>query len=335
VLTYAAAFASALLLTLVGTPVFRRVALSLGVVDHPNDRKVHTDPTPYLGGMAIIVAFALAVIVGAWARGLNLGGPVLEVAAILGGGLVLAAMGLWDDLRVVPGWIKVPLEILAGLGLYFAGVEASLTGIPALDLIVTLAWVVGITNAVNYLDNMDGLSAGVSAIAAAYFAALAALSGQVLVAGLSAALAGCALGFLWHNRPPAKIFMGDAGSLFIGFLLAALGLKLRFANIQQVTFFVPVAVLAIPILDALMVSVSRVMRGLSPIEPGKDHISHRLVKVGIPHTAAVGLIWFAAATSGWLGVVIAYSTPLIAYMIMGWLILVAAFLGVLLLKVEA
>src|SRR5436853_130754 len=142
-----------------------------------------------------------------------------------------------------------------------AGVAAHPFKNVVLDLPLNLGWVVGITNAVNYMDNMDGLSAGVVAIAAIYFFALAGLSGQILVASLAAALTGCALGFLWWNRPPARIFMGDAGSLFLGFVLAALGLKLRFNNIDRVTFFVPIAVLAIPILDALMVSVSRVLRG--------------------------------------------------------------------------
>jgi UDP-GlcNAc:undecaprenyl-phosphate GlcNAc-1-phosphate transferase len=256
------------------------------------------------------------------------------VAVVLGGALVLAAMGLWDDLRIVPGWVKVPAEVALALALFAAGVRAQLFGVLPLDLVLTVGWVVGITNAVNYMDNMDGLSAGVSAIAAGYLAVLAALSGQFLVAGLSSALAGCALGFLWYNRPPARIFMGDAGSLFLGFLLAALGLDLRFDNIARVTFFVPVAIMAVPILDALMVSVSRVRRGLSPIRPGKDHISHRLVRVGLPPPAAVGLIHVAGAASGWIGVVIAYSPPLTAYMLMGWLVTMGVVLAGLLLRVK-
>lgn len=314
------------------TPVARRLALRFGVVDHPSDRKIHADPVPYLGGLAIILAFVLSVLIGAAVRGV--GGSYMQVGAILGGGLVLAFMGLWDDLRVVPGWIKVPLELLLGVGLYAAGSRAQLFGVWPLDLIVTMAWVIGITNAVNYMDNMDGLTAGVVAIASTFFLALAGLSGQVLVASLSAALAGCALGFLWHNRPPAKIFMGDAGSLFLGFVLAGLGLELRFDNIARVTFFVPVAVMAIPILDALMVSVSRVRRGLSPIHPGRDHVSHRLVKVGIPSTGAVGILYFAAAACGWIGVVIAFSKPLTAYMLMGWMTLVGLFAATMLMRVE-
>lgn len=330
--TYAAAFSAALIAALLATPVARRMALRLGIVDHPSPRKVHTDPVPYLGGLSIILAFVLAVVVGRFIRGFQ--GSVAETAAILGGGVVLAAMGLWDDLWQVPGWIKVPVEIALGVVLYAVGVATHLFGVGPLDLLLTVGWVVGITNAVNYMDNMDGLTAGVAAIASACFAALAALSGQFLVAGLAAALAGCSIGFLWHNRPPARIFMGDAGSLFLGFLLAALGLKLRFDNIARVTFFVPVAVMAIPVLDALMVTISRLRRGLSPIQPGRDHMSHRLVKVGIPPGAAVGLIWFASAACGWLGVVIAYAKPVTAYMLMGWLVAMGIFLAALLLEVE-
>src|SRR5260370_10792899 len=147
------------------------------------------------------------------------------------------------------GGIKVALEIVAGLGLSAAGVAAPPFKNVALDLPLNVAWVVGITNAVNYMDNMDGLSAGVDAIAAGYFFVLAAVSRQILVASLAAALTGCALGFLWWNRPPARIFMGDTGSLFLGFMLAAIGLKLRFHALpDRVGFLVPIAVIALPIL---------------------------------------------------------------------------------------
>ncbi len=330
--TYVAAFAVALASTFIATPIAARVANRFGIVDKPDTRKIHTTPVPYLGGVAIVVAFSLTVVAGAVAKGVE--GSYGQMAAILGGGLVLAAMGLWDDLKVVPGWIKVPVELGLGAALFFSGSRAQLFDFWPADLILTIGWVIGITNAINYLDNMDGLTSGVVAIASVYFLALAGLSGQFLVAALSAALAGCAVGFLWHNRPPAKIFMGDAGSLFLGFLLAGLGLELKFDNIARVTFFVPVAVLSIPILDALMVSISRVRRGLSPIQPGRDHISHRLVNLGIPATGAVGLIYLSAAGAGWIGVVIAYSGPLTAYMLMGLVVATGAFAAYLLLKIR-
>ncbi|MGH2691158.1 MAG: MraY family glycosyltransferase, partial [Actinomycetota bacterium] len=138
-------------------------------------------------------------------------GSYTGIAAVLGGCAVLALVGLWDDLHVVRGWVKVPIEIaLAGL-LYAVGIRVQLSGIWPVDLVITLAWVVGIVNAVNYMDNMDGLTAGASAIASAFFFGLAALSWQFLVASLAAALTGCAIGFWWWNRSPARIFMGDTG----------------------------------------------------------------------------------------------------------------------------
>lgn len=330
--TYVVAFAVALASTFIATPIAARVANRFGILDKPDTRKIHTTPVPYLGGVAIVLAFVLTVLAGALVRGVE--GSYAQMAAILGGGLVLAAMGLWDDLKVIPGWIKVPVELGLGAVVFLSGSRVQLFDFWPADLILTIGWIIGITNAINYLDNMDGLTSGVVAIASVYFLALAGLSGQFLVAALSAALAGCAVGFLWHNRPPAKIFMGDAGSLFLGFLLAGLGLKLEFDNIERVTFFVPVAVLAIPILDALMVSISRVRRGLSPIQPGRDHISHRLVNIGVPATGAVGLIYFGAAAAGWIGVVIAYAQPLTAYMLMGWVVAAGAFAAYLLLKIR-
>lgn len=330
--TYLTAFTVSLFAALTITPVARRVAVRFGALDLPAERKVHSSPVPYLGGMAIILGFVAAVLAGGLVQGL--GSSLPQVAAILGGGVALAGVGLRDDLKEMPGWIKISVEVALASVLFVTGVRAELFQVGPLDLILTLGWVLGVTNAINYLDNMDGLTAGVSVIASSYFLLLAALSGQFLVASFAAALTGCALGFLWHNRPPARIFMGDAGSLFLGFLLAALGLKLRFENVARVTFFVPVAVMAVPILDALMVSVSRIRRGLSPIHPGKDHISHRLVHLSIPPNAAVGLLYLATAACGWLGVVIAYAQPRTAYMLIGWLVAIGAFLGALLLRVE-
>lgn len=331
--TYVAAFAAALATSLVATPLARRLALRFNILDHPGGRKAHADPIPYLGGLGIVLAFAAAMTLGSLVRGLD--GAYAKVFVILGGALILAAMGLWDDLRGVPGWLKAFVIIPLAVAMYAAGIRVEAFGSEPLNFILTVGWVAGIVNAVNFLDNMDGLTAGVSAIAAGYFAALGALSGQVLVAGLSAAVMGCAIGFLWYNRAPARIFMGDTGTLFLGWLLAALGLELRFQNLQRVTFFVPMAVLAVPIFDTLLISVSRVMRGLSPLHPGLDHTSHRLVRLGLPHTGAVGLHYLAGLAAGWLGVVIVYARPLTAYFVMAWLVAIGFVLGALLLQVPA
>ncbi|MEX0875739.1 MAG: MraY family glycosyltransferase [Actinomycetota bacterium] len=330
--TYFAAFGAALVASLVATPIARRTAVRFAILDHPNDRKAHPDPTPYLGGLGIVVAFVAVMVVGAIARGVE--GENDKIAVLLGGGLALAAVGLIDDLRPVPWWLKAAAILALAGALYAVGVRAEPFGAWQLNLLLTLGWVLGITSAVNFLDNMDGLTAGVAAIAAGYIAVLTALTGQMVVASLSAAVAGCALGFLWYNRPPARIFMGDTGTLFLGWLLAALALEPRFDNLQRVTFFVPIAVLAVPIFDTAMITMSRIRRGHSPLKPGLDHTSHRLVRLGIPRPAAVGLHYVAAIGCGWLGVVIAFAQPSTAYLLMGWMVALGLFVAVLLLQVE-
>jgi UDP-GlcNAc:undecaprenyl-phosphate GlcNAc-1-phosphate transferase len=330
--THLAAFAGALVASLAATPIARRVALRFDILDHPDERKDHSGPTPYMGGLGIVVAFVATMAVGALVIGIK--GEGDKLALLLGGGLLLAIVGLVDDIRPVSWWIKGGLILALAAALWAVGVRAGLFGIWQLDLLLTLGWVLGITSAVNFLDNMDGLTAGVAAIAAAYIAVLTAIAGQVAVASLAAAVAGCALGFLWHNRPPARIFMGDMGALFLGWLLAALSLELRFDNLQRVTFFVPIAVLAVPIFDTAMISMSRIRRGFSPLKPGLDHTSHRLVRLGIPRTAAVGLHYVAALACGWLGVVIAFAQPSTAYLLMAWIVSLGLFLAVLLMQID-
>lgn len=331
--TYLAAFIVALATALAVTPLARRVALRHGVLDHPGERKVQSDPVPYLGGVGIVLAFVAAMTLGSLVY--DLGGEYTKLAVILGGAVVLAAMGLWDDLRPIPGWVKAVVILPLAVALYAAGVRADPFGTWQLNFLLTVGWVAGIVNAFNFLDNMDGLTAGVSAIAAAFFAVLAAGSEQVVVGALAAAVAGCALGFLWYNRPPARIFMGDMGSHFLGWLLAAVALELEFENLKRVAFFVPIAILGVPIFDTALIVTSRIRRGLSPMQAGLDHTSHRLVRKGISRTTVVALHYLVAAVCGALGVVIAYARPLTGYIVIGCVIGVGLMLVTLLLQVSA
>jgi UDP-GlcNAc:undecaprenyl-phosphate GlcNAc-1-phosphate transferase len=170
----------------------------------------------------------------------------------------------------------------------------------------------------------------VAAIAAFWFFVIAAANGQFLVAGLAVALAGCALGFLRHNFHPARIYMGDAGALFLGFMLAAIGVKLRFDGPTEVTFFVPVLVLGVAIFDTTLVTVARLIHGRSPVVGGRDHVSHRLVFVGVPVPAAVGLLYAAAVGLGWLGLVMSRVDTATGFLLMALVLTGAAFLGGLL-----
>ena len=208
--TFMLIFASALVLAIGGTPVVRRVALRLGVIDRPNARKMHVNPIPLLGGVAIYGACIIALLLFGNRYGLT------ELIGILVGASLVSFLGVWDDRRSLSPILKLSGQFLAASILVLTGVRIGTFPWETVNIIITLGWVVVITNAMNLLDNMDGLSGGVGAVAAIFFLLLAAMNGQYLVGALSAALVGACLGFLVYNFNPASIFMGDAGSLFLG-----------------------------------------------------------------------------------------------------------------------
>jgi UDP-GlcNAc:undecaprenyl-phosphate GlcNAc-1-phosphate transferase len=187
-----------------------------------------------------------------------------------------------------------------------------------LNYAITLGWVVGISNAINFLDNMDGLSAGISAVSSSFILLLAALNDQYLVGALAAAVLGATLGFLRYNFKPAKIFMGDAGALFLGFLLAILALQLRFPeNSNTVTWMVPIFALGMPIFDTTLVVFSRIRRGVSPNTAGKDHASHRLVRLDFTQKEAVLILYLIAGIFGMIAIFLTHADPLEAYLVGG------------------
>jgi UDP-GlcNAc:undecaprenyl-phosphate/decaprenyl-phosphate GlcNAc-1-phosphate transferase len=273
--SYILILASALILAAGVTPLIKRLAQRTGMVDKPSARKQHTVPTPLLGGLAIYLAVIIALIV--------LGDRfyVNQVISIFVGATLMSFLGLWDDRRGLPPLVKLGGQFLAAGIVALTDVRISVFHLEALNVAVTLLWIVGITNAMNLLDNMDGLSGGISAIAALFFLLFALISKQYLVGALAAALVGACLGFLFYNLNPASIFMGDTGALFLGFTLASLAIKLRFPdNSSFVTWMVPVFVLGVPIFDTTLVTVSRLRRHLNPLTtPGKDHLSHRLARL--------------------------------------------------------
>ncbi len=285
--------ASALMLAIGSTPVMRLVALRFGVIDQPAARKIHANPVPLLGGAAIYVAFILVLLLFGDRRYIH------EVVGIFIGATLVSLMGVVDDRWGLGSYVKLVGQLLAACILVYSGVQVSIWG-NWLDIVVTIGWVVGITNAMNLLDNMDGLSGGIAMIAAVFFTLLASLSDQYLVGALAAALAGACAGFLVYNWNPAHIFMGDTGSLFLGFLLAAVGIKLRFpSNSDTITWMIPVLVLAVPVFDTTLVFISRLRRGKNPLTtPGKDHISHRLAFLTGSRREAVLLCYLLAGVVG-------------------------------------
>lgn len=312
--------ASALMLAIGSTPVMRLVALRFGVIDRPAARKIHTNPVPLLGGAAIYVAFIIVLILFGDRRYIH------EVVGIFVGATLVSLMGVVDDRWGLGSYIKLVGQLLAACILIYSGVRVSIWG-NWLDIVVTVGWVVGITNAMNLLDNMDGLSGGIAMIAATFFTLLAVLSDQYLVGTLAAALAGACAGFLVYNWNPAHIFMGDTGSLFLGFLLAAVGIKLRFpSNSDTITWMIPVLVLALPVFDTTLVFISRLRRGLNPLTtPGKDHVSHRLAYLTGSRREAVLLCYLIVGAVGLSAIFITRATLFEATIVGGALLLVALY----------
>ena len=285
--------ASALIIAVGGTPLVRYVALQMGILDQPAARKIHSAPVPLMGGAAIYVAFIASLAFWGERSYVN------EIVGIFAGATLVSIVGALDDSRGLGSYFKLAVQVVAAGILIISGVHVRLfSGI--MDIILTLFWVVGITNAFNLLDNMDGLSSGIATIAAAFFTLLAAMSDQYLVGTLAAALCGACVGFLVYNWNPARVFMGDTGSLFLGFLLAAVGIKLRFPmNSASITWLIPVLILALPIFDTTLVFVSRLRRGKNPLTTaGKDHLSHRLARLTGSRREAVLLCYLIAGAMG-------------------------------------
>ena len=319
------AFAVALFASLGLTLPVRHLALRYGMVDHPGPRKVHVKPIPLFGGIAIYLGFVLAILLTLH------GAPQQQIVAILSGATLLAIAGFLDDGGLLHHQVKLFVGMpVAAVFLLASGIRAQLfsnfiggTAGVVLDSCFTILWVVGITASFSILDHMDGLCAGIAAMAAAFFTLSAHLNGQTMVRTLGAAALGAALGFLRWNFNPAKIFMGDGGAMFLGFLMAALSLKIRPEAAQfPLTWIVPLLILGVPIFDTTLVSISRARRGLLPFtSPGKDHTAHRLTNLGFSHRGAVLTLYSLAAVLGTAALFVPRLSPGTVYILAGILIL--------------
>ncbi len=288
------------------TPLSRQIAMRLGVVDKPNQRKIHLDHKPMMGGLAIYVALVVAFLLFSPPR------HIREFGVVLAGAAVLALMGLIDDRYDLPWRTKLPIMLLAAAVLVATGIQMKLTGIPAIDIPVTIFWIFAITNATNYLDNMDGQSAGMTAIAAFFFMVIALTQGLSLVSLLAAAVLGSALGFLVYNFNPSSTFMGDMGALMLGFVLAVLGIKLDMVggglnHWFSVEWLIPVFILALPVFDVNLVTWTRIFEGRSPAQAGKDHTSHRLMSMGFHQRGTLLIIYGACVLFGALAFLMSVS----------------------------
>jgi UDP-GlcNAc:undecaprenyl-phosphate GlcNAc-1-phosphate transferase len=286
------------------TPLSRQIAMRLGVVDKPNQRKIHQDHKPLMGGLAIYTAFAVSLLLFSPPKYL------VELGAVVAGAAFLAVIGLADDRYNLSARLRLVAMIMAALALVVAGIQIRLFGTPWLDVPLTVLWVVTILNATNFQDNMDGLTAGFSAIAAGFFMVIALTQGLVLVSLLAAAILGSAVGFLIYNFNPSSIFMGDMGALVLGFVLAVLGIKLEFeAQPLDVTWMIPILVLALPIFDICLVVLTRILEGRSPGQAGKDHTSHRLLSLGLTQRQTIILLYSGCFLFGLLALAVSILPP--------------------------
>jgi UDP-GlcNAc:undecaprenyl-phosphate GlcNAc-1-phosphate transferase len=278
------------------TPIMRRIAIATDVVDKPNSlHKSHKKPVPYLGGVAIIIG-VISISYSASLFSDFTSNTFWLATSVLGPALVLGLIGLWDDIKNLKPLPRFIAQSIAGVFtavlLVVTETVGNPTGSKLFDSIFTIFWVVGICNAINFFDNLDGGAAGTVAISSIALAYLALTGDQYLVAALATVTAGATLGFLVWNKSPAKIYMGDAGALFLGVLIATLTIRLNPTSSTSITsFLVPILLLAIPILDTSIAVFSRLRRGLSPFQGGQDHLSHRLIRAGLSRKKSAILLW--------------------------------------------
>ncbi len=267
-------------------PFIRVVAIKINYLDHPKDNKVHAHPTPLLGGVSIFIAFLVAVMTKHQIISLS------PVQAIIAGTFLLLVIGLVDDKMGMMPNFKLLGQFLAAMIIIKAGLRITFISNYYLSVIVTYIWIIGITNSFNLLDNMNGLSAGIAGIAAFFFGIIAYMDGQAVVSALSLAVAGSSFGFLKHNFPKASLFMGDAGSLILGYLLSAIAMLGSWkSGMLTTSLMIPILVLGYPIFDTTLVSIMRTLEGRSIFQGGKDHSSHRLSLLGFKRFKAVLVIY--------------------------------------------
>jgi UDP-GlcNAc:undecaprenyl-phosphate GlcNAc-1-phosphate transferase len=319
------------------TPLMRKIAIAQGVLDRPNSaHKSHKKPVPYLGGVAIIIGVVLVSYLALISSEFTWSNFWLATS-VIGPALAMGLVGLWDDLRSLNPLPRFIGQSIAGLIvaiiLVFNDNVGNPTGITGLDVAITVLWIVGICNSINFFDNLDGGAAGTVAIIAISLTYLAITGDQYFIAALSVVLAGSALGFLIWNRTPARIYMGDAGALFLGVLIATLTVRFKPSTNNSISSFaIPIFLLATPILDTTVAVFSRLRRGVSPFQGGKDHLSHRLVRYGLSRKVAAITLWLLSALYGLFAVLISvqnigYEFLIILIASVIWISLLALFLS--------
>ena len=325
----ALAFALALVLALYTTPLMRQAAIRFGIVDRPDGAlKTQKEPVAYLGGLAIYLSFLLALTA-------TLRFDSTEVLGLLLAGAIVVILGLVDDFGVLTPRIKLAGQVVAVATLMNASIYIKLQFLPVwLAIGLSFLWLLAITNAFNIIDVMDGLAAGVAAAAALVLFLIAVVNGRSTYAVLLAALAGALCGFLRSNFVPAKIYMGDAGSLFIGLMLGALAMNNAYTSKNLVASLAPVVILGVPVFDMLFVMYIRYRRGLPVMRGSPDHFALRLRRWRLTTRQTVLLSWGATLVLGFVGMGMMAGTAPVAASLLGGLVALALGTGLFLKRID-
>ena len=323
----AGALVAALLVALITTPIVKDLARKWGAVDVPKDnRRMHDHPIPRMGGLAIFLGFLLSVIL--FLPFLGEDGISLQIRGMLLGAVVIVVLGILDDIYVLPAMPKLIVQIVAAVIAVASGNLITVISNPNvfsselywelgwLSYPVTVVWVVGVTNAVNLIDGLDGLACGVSTISSMTMLVIALAMAEPEVAILMAALAGGCLGFLPYNLNPAKIFMGDTGSTFLGYVLGVVSIQGLFKYYMLISFVVPFLLLGLPIFDTCFAFIRRIAHGQSPMHADRSHIHHRLIDMGLSQKQAVAVLYVIAAILGLSAVVLTTLSPVRAMLLL-------------------
>ncbi len=329
---YLLAFGIALFITMMVTPISKKIAVKFGAIDHPKERGVHDKPTPLAGGSAIVFSFILTSVV---LIPMMEGYISKEFFGIIIAGIVITTVGFLDDVYQLSPRIRIFFQILAALIVVFTGTtiewlswpwaESGLIPLHTLGNFITVFWIVGLTNALNFIDGLDGLAAGVASIAAISFMVISLIFGAPVSVMMAAILAGACLGFLPHNFSPATIFMGDTGSTFLGFMLAVMSIQGLTKSYTVITLIVGGIVLGLPIFDTSFAILRRVANKQSIAQADRGHLHHRLVDKGISHKRAVLTMYAVAGAFGIAGVLFALkdfilATIIIAVILIVWIV---------------
>jgi len=327
---YIIAFILAFIVTLLATPYSKKLAIKIGAIDQPKDRSMHKKPMPLAGGTAIVLGFIITVIL--FAPTID-GFELNDYIGLIGGGLLITTIGLLDDIYDLKALTKLIFQIMAALIVVFSGTSIVVLSWPfgeaenllitsPISEILTIVWIIGITNAVNLIDGLDGLATGVSSIASFCLMLIAILYGgdNAMAVLLTAALAGACMGFLPYNFNPAKIFMGDTGSTFLGFTLAVISIQGFIKSYTAVTLIVSILILGLPIFAASFAILRRIINKKPVMQADRGHLHHRLVDKGYSQKRAVLTLYGISGGFGLAGILVAMNDIIFAMCIVGFII---------------